>query len=100
MTFAPGWAWVVELDGPDGEIQGYLVAVSDTRAFISWWADTWTPWFATLYPRPEQPYSEEERLVMRGYHPDEIEIDEVDDIPRTCTSTSCRPRRGRAGARS
>jgi ribosomal protein S18 acetylase RimI-like enzyme len=83
VTFAPGWAWVVELDDPGAgpRIQGYLVAVSDTRAFTSWWADTWTPWFATLYPRPEQPYSEEERLVMRGYHPDEIEIAEVDDYP-------------------
>jgi len=83
VTFAPGWAWVVELDDPDAgpRIQGYLLAVSDTRAFTSWWADTWTPWFATLYPRPEQPYSEEERLILRGYHPDQIEIAEVDDYP-------------------
>jgi ribosomal protein S18 acetylase RimI-like enzyme len=78
VTFAPGWAWVVEVDD---EIQGYLVAVSDTVAFTSWWVDTWTPWFATLYPRPEQPYSEEERLVLRGYHPDQIHIAEVDDFP-------------------
>jgi ribosomal protein S18 acetylase RimI-like enzyme len=78
VTFAPGWAWVVELDG---RIQGYLVAVSDTRAFTSWWAETWAPWFATLYTRPEQPYSDEERLVLRGYHPGEIEIPEVDDYP-------------------
>lgn len=82
LTFAPGWAWVVELDGPDGvQLQGYLVAVSDTRAFTSWWADTWTPWFATLYPHPEQPYSEEERLVLRGYHPEEMLIAEVDQYP-------------------
>ena len=62
-------------------VEGYLVAVSDTRAFTSWWADTWTPWFATMYPRPEQPFSEEDRLVLRGYHPGEIEIAEVDDYP-------------------
>ena len=78
VTFAPGWAWVVELEHL---IQGYLVAVSDTRAFTSWWADTWTPWFATMHPHPEQPYSDEERLVMRGYHPGEIEIAEIDDYP-------------------
>ncbi len=87
VTFAPGWAWVVELPDADGEdpdavaIQGYLVAVSDTRAFTSWWADTWTPWFATLYPRPEQPYSEEDRLVLRGYEPGQIEIPELDEYP-------------------
>ena len=87
VTFAPGWAWVVELPVPDGagqdgvQVEGYLVAVSDTRAFTSWWADTWTPWFATLYPRPQQPYSEEERLVLRGYHPGQIEIAEVDEYP-------------------
>ncbi len=82
VTFAPGWAWVVELEGPDGaQLQGYLVAVSHTRAFTSWWSDTWTPWFATLYPRPDEPYSEEERLVLRGYHPDEILIAEVDEYP-------------------
>ena len=82
VTFAPGWAWVVELDDGSGpEVQGYLVAVSHTRAFVSWWADTWTPWFATLYPLPEQPYSEEERLVLRGYHPIQIEIAEIEDYP-------------------
>ena len=53
-TYAPGWAFVVELDG---EVQGYLVAVSSTPAFISWWRDTWTPWFATVYTRPGEPYS-------------------------------------------
>ena len=78
VTFAPGWAWVVEVDD---RVEGYLVAVSDTRAFTSWWADTWTPWFATMYPRPQQPFSEEDRLVLRGYRPGEIEIAEVDDYP-------------------
>ncbi|MEO5921562.1 MAG: GNAT family N-acetyltransferase [Pseudolysinimonas sp.] len=86
VTFAPGWAWVVELDDPDApdagpEIQGYLVAVSDTSAFVAWWADTWTPWFAVAYPRPEEPYSEEENLVMRGYHPGVIQIEEFEDYP-------------------
>ena len=82
VTFAPGWAWVVELDGPDGvQIQGYLVAVSDTAAFVSWWADTWTPWFAAGYTRPEVPYSEEEQLVMRGHRPGVMEIDELEDYP-------------------
>jgi ribosomal protein S18 acetylase RimI-like enzyme len=78
VTFAPGWAWVVEVED---RVEGYLVAVSDTRAFTSWWSDTWTPWFATMYPRPQQPFSEEDRLVLRGYRPGEIEIAEVDDYP-------------------
>jgi ribosomal protein S18 acetylase RimI-like enzyme len=78
VTFAPGWAWIVEVDD---RVEGYLIAVSDTRAFTSWWADTWTPWFATMYPRPQQPFSEEDRLVLRGYRPAEIEIAEVDDYP-------------------
>ena len=83
VTFAPGWAWVVELGGPDGEpqVEGYLVAVSDTMAFVSWWTDTWTPWFATAYPRPAEPYSEEDHLVLRGYVPSVMEIDELAEFP-------------------
>lgn len=77
-TFAPGWAFVVELDHV---VQGYLVAVSSTPAFISWWRDTWTPWFATVYPRPGEPYSEEEELVRRGFEPEVLEIAELDEYP-------------------
>ncbi|HEX7834943.1 MAG TPA: GNAT family N-acetyltransferase [Pseudolysinimonas sp.] len=82
VTFAPGWAWVVELPGPDdARIHGYLVAVSDTRAFVSWWADTWTPWFAAGYTHPEPPYSEEDELVLRGFEPAGMEIEELADYP-------------------
>jgi GNAT superfamily N-acetyltransferase len=77
-TFAPGWCWVVELDGV---VQGYLVAVSDTPAFVSWWRDTWAPWFATAYTRPDEPYSPEEELVRRGFHPEVMLIPEVEDYP-------------------
>jgi ribosomal protein S18 acetylase RimI-like enzyme len=78
VTYAPGWAWVVEVDGA---VEGYLVAVSDTSAFVSWWSDTWTPWFAAAHPRPEPPYSEEDELVLRGYRPGVMEIPELDDFP-------------------
>ena len=87
VTVAPGWAWVVELegqdgDGPDGaQVEGYLVAVSDTMAFVSWWTDIWTPWFAAGYPRPELPFSEEDDLVMRGFYPSVMEIEELADYP-------------------
>ncbi len=87
VTFAPGWAWVVELDAPDGadgtgpQVEGYLVAVSDTTAFISWWVDIWTPWFAAGYPRPEAPFSEEDELVMRGFQPHVMEIEELGRFP-------------------
>lgn len=83
VTFAPGWAWVVELDDPEAgpEIQGYLLAVSDTDAFVSWWEDTWTPWFAASYVRPEEPYSQEEDLVQRGYEPGVIRIPELAAYP-------------------
>ena len=77
-TFAPGWAWVVELDGA---VQGYLVAVSDTAAFVSWWRDTWTPWFAAGYTRPNEPYSAEEELVLRGFVPEVMEIEEQAEYP-------------------
>jgi len=77
-TFAPGWAWVVELDGA---VAGYLVAVSDTAAFVSWWRDTWTPWFAAGYVRPQPPYSPEEELIMRGFQPDVLEILELAEYP-------------------
>lgn len=65
-TFAPGWAWVVEIEG---QVEGYLVAVSDTKAFAAWWRDTWTPWLATVYTRPDEPYSDEEELVRRAFEP-------------------------------
>ncbi len=78
VTFAPGWAWVVELEAV---IQGYLVAVSDTATFVSWWTDTWTPWFAASYTLPEPPYSQEEELVMRGYDPSMIQIAEAEQYP-------------------
>ncbi len=82
VTFAPGWAWVVELETSDGaEVQGYLLAVSDTAAFVSWWEDTWRPWFAASYTRPEPPYSPEEELVLRGFDPSVIAIAELDRYP-------------------
>lgn len=78
VTFAPGWAWVIdEGDGP----LGYVVAVSDTPAFVGWWRERWTPWFAERYVRPEPPYSPEEELVLRGYLPGVLEVPEVDDYP-------------------
>jgi GNAT superfamily N-acetyltransferase len=77
-TFAPGWAWVVELDEA---VQGYLVAVSDTAAFVNWWRDTWTPWFAAAYTRPDEPYSAEEELVLRGFVPEVMEIAEQAEYP-------------------
>ena len=54
LTYAPDWAWVVDLgDGP----VGYLVAVPDTRRFVAWWRAKWAPaprpramWVATTPP--------------------------------------------------
>jgi ribosomal protein S18 acetylase RimI-like enzyme len=60
---------------------GYLVAVSDTPAFVTWWRDTWAPWFATAHPHPEPPFSPEDKLVLRGYRPDVLLIAEVADYP-------------------
>ncbi len=78
VTFAPGWAWVVDKGaGP----LGYIVAVSDTPAFVAWWRDRWTPWFAERYPRPDVPFSDEEELVLRGYRPGVLEIPEAAEYP-------------------
>jgi len=75
---APDWAWVA--DAGAGPV-GYLVAVPDTRAFVDWWAREWTPWFATRYPCPERPFSPEEELVDRGFHPEVLLTPVVDSHP-------------------
>ncbi|TXK19913.1 GNAT family N-acetyltransferase [Homoserinibacter sp. GY 40078] len=78
VTYAPEWAWVV--DEGDGPV-GYVVAVPGTRRFVDWWRRRWTPWFAERYPVPSEPFSEEERLVLRGYEPEVLLVPEVDDYP-------------------
>jgi GNAT superfamily N-acetyltransferase len=78
VTASPEWAWVV--DEGDGPV-GYLVAVPSTRRFVSWWRAKWTPWFSERYPEPEQPYSDEDQLVRRGYDPDVLLTAEVDEYP-------------------
>jgi GNAT superfamily N-acetyltransferase len=78
VTASPEWAWVV--DEGDGPV-GYLVAVPRTRRFVQWWREKWTPWFAERYPTPEEPYSDEESLVKRGYDPSILIVPEVDEYP-------------------
>ncbi|MFT4284125.1 MAG: GNAT family N-acetyltransferase [Protaetiibacter sp.] len=78
VTASPEWAWVV--DEGDGPI-GYLVAVPRTDRFVRWWRAKWTPWFAERYPEPDEPYSPEEELVRRGYHPEVLEIPELEEYP-------------------
>jgi GNAT superfamily N-acetyltransferase len=78
VTASPEWAWVV--DEGDGPV-GYLVAVPRTRRFVQWWREKWTPWFAERYPTPEEPYSDEESLVQRGYDPSVLIVPEVDEYP-------------------
>jgi GNAT superfamily N-acetyltransferase len=78
LTYAPDWAWVVDLgDGP----VGYLVAVPDTRRFVAWWRAMWAPWFAVRYLRPGPPYSPEEELVERGFEPQILLMPELHEYP-------------------
>jgi GNAT superfamily N-acetyltransferase len=78
LTYAPDWAWVV--DPGDGPV-GYLVAVPDTRRFVTWWRAKWAPWFALRYARPEPPYSPEEELVERGFEPQILLMPELHAYP-------------------
>lgn len=82
LAFAPDWAWVVDVGEPDApDVLGYLVAVPDTTAFISWWRESWTPRFAEHHPRPTAPFTAEDELVLRGYDPGVPDVIEIRDFP-------------------
>src|SRR5690606_3226660 len=74
VTASPEWAWVV--DEGDGPV-GYLGAGPRPRRLVQWWHATWTPAFAARYPAPDEPYSDEESLVRRGYDPEVLLVPEV-----------------------
>ena len=94
LTFAPDWAWGIDLgDGP----VGYLVAVPDTRRFVSWWRAKWAPWFAVRYTRPGPPYSPEEELVERGFEPQVLLMPELHEYPAHLHIDLC-PQAHRAAA--
>jgi len=78
VTAEPDWCWVV--DEGEGAV-GYLVAAPSTQRFVRWWRAKWMPWFAERYPAPDEPYSAEERLVRRGYEPEQLLIAEVEEYP-------------------
>ena len=67
----------------DGRLLGYVVGVPDTRAFVAWWEQEWTPGFVQRHPEPGPPtgaepgYSEA-ALLHDGAHPQRM-LQSLDD---------------------
>ncbi|MFI2102411.1 GNAT family N-acetyltransferase [Isoptericola sp. NPDC019693] len=75
----------------DGRLTGYVIAVADTRAFVSWWERAWAPGFAERHPRAgaapagREPAFSEAALLDAGKDPGRmvrgISAEELDRYP-------------------
>ncbi|SEB88053.1 Acetyltransferase (GNAT) family protein [Paramicrobacterium humi] len=78
LEFEPGLAFVV--DRGDRAI-GYVIATSDTRAFVRWYADTWWPSVEGKYPASPEEEPGERELVATGANADRMLVPAVDAYP-------------------
>jgi ribosomal protein S18 acetylase RimI-like enzyme len=74
----PELAFVLD-DG--GTAVGYIIATADTRKFVERWRDEWLPAFAERHPLTSDLTSAEKNHILRGVHPEQMLIPEVDDYP-------------------
>jgi ribosomal protein S18 acetylase RimI-like enzyme len=84
VEYAPELAFVVD-DG-SGRVLGYVIGVTDTRAFVEWWKREWTPGFRARHPSAGAPTGHnpgftEEQLLEAGINPERMLIAEVDEYP-------------------
>lgn len=62
VDFQPDLATVVEIDG---EVQGYVLGVSDVAAFSRWWASEWAPVLRRRFPAPGS-WPDAQRQLLEG----------------------------------
>jgi ribosomal protein S18 acetylase RimI-like enzyme len=84
VEYAPELAFVVD-DG-SGRVLGYVIGVTDTRAFVEWWKREWTPGFRARHPSAGAPTGHkpgftEEQLLEAGINPERMLSAEVDEYP-------------------
>ena len=77
LEFEPELAFVVD---SGQRVAGYLLATSDTRSFVRWYADHWLPRLAR-FEWAEPPVTAEDAMVHLGYSPERMIIREVDEYP-------------------
>ncbi|MDQ1582343.1 MAG: hypothetical protein QOF36_397 [Microbacteriaceae bacterium] len=64
-----------------GTAVGYIIATADTRAFVERWRDEWLPAFAERHPLTPDVTEAEKNQILRGLHPEQMLIPEVDEYP-------------------
>src|SRR5690554_3590622 len=77
LEFEPALAFVVDTGT---RVAGYLLAVSDTRAFVDWFDRAWVPKLAR-FEHVDPPQTPEDAIVHLGYRPHRMLIPEVDQFP-------------------
>jgi|SRR5690554_1779444 len=77
LAFEPELAFVVDVGDRVG---GYVLAVSDTRRFVDWFAREWVPRLAR-FPHIDPPETAQDAMVHLGYSPERMLLPEVDDYP-------------------
>lgn len=77
LAYEPELAFVVDVGD---RVAGYLLAVSDTRAFVDWFAREWVPGLAR-FPHVDPPLTPQDAIVHLGYRPQRMLIPEVDEYP-------------------
>jgi ribosomal protein S18 acetylase RimI-like enzyme len=78
VTYQPDLAFVVDT----GEhAAGYVIAVSDSRAYAEWYAREWLPGFAARYPVQDAPTDAERDMIGFGLDPSTSIVPEVADYP-------------------
>jgi len=86
LALEPELSFVVETDRG---VEGYVIATADTRRFVERYRELWLPGFATRHPRPAPASGTEsgtalsvaDEMTERGYRPEGMLIDEVDEFP-------------------
>ncbi|MHA6669159.1 GNAT family N-acetyltransferase [Homoserinimonas sp. A447] len=77
LEFEPELALVVDTGQ---RVSGYVLATSDTRAFVEWYRLQWLPRLSR-FEHVSPPLTPEDAIVDLGYRPERMLIPEVDDFP-------------------
>ncbi len=78
VAFDPSLAFVV---ASPTRVVGYVIAVSDTREFVSWFERRWLPFLASRYTHHDPPATQEESIVHLGFTPRRMLLPELDQYP-------------------
>ncbi|GAA3891457.1 hypothetical protein GCM10022381_36680 [Leifsonia kafniensis] len=86
LELEPDLSFVVDTDRG---VEGYIIGTADTRQFVRRYREHWLPGFADRHARPAAALgvalgtelSLAEEMADRGYRPENMLIDEVDEFP-------------------